>query len=135
MRSRDLLGIMAAVAGTCIILAVSSGTSEPPLSADDILSAISQPSFSIYFLITMSLIFVLWSYSNTEYAERYVLIDLMIAGLVGTKYINQGGYTVLSIKALSSLLKMDIVEMFSHWITYLMLLVLVSTGVVSSLLI
>ncbi|KAJ3355360.1 hypothetical protein HDU91_005679 [Kappamyces sp. JEL0680] len=40
-----------------------------------------------------------------------------------------GGYTVLSIKALSSLLKLDFYRMLSHGITYFMLLVLTGTGV------
>jgi hypothetical protein len=54
------------------------------------------------------------------------MIDLMIAGLLG-------GYTVLSIKALSSLLKLNIYLMFTHWITYLMLFVLTATGVVRNI--
>jgi hypothetical protein len=122
IRQRDVLGILVSIVGTGIILAVSTNTAEPTLSVDDIINALSQLSFLIYFICTMSILGVLLTYSNTKYGKRYILIDLSIASIIG-------GYTVLSIKALSSLLKLEFWGMLTHWITYLMSLVLLITCV------
>jgi hypothetical protein len=46
-----------------------------------------------------------------------------------------GGYTVVSTKATSSLLNADFYNIFGHYITYLLLLILVSTAVVLTFLI
>jgi magnesium transporter len=99
---------------------VSTSTAEPTLSVDDILSALGQRSFVVYLVITLILLSFLIHYSNTKYGKEYILIDLSIASIIG-------GYTVLSIKALSSLLKLEFYRMLTHWITYLMGLVLLVT--------
>ncbi|KAJ3304580.1 hypothetical protein HDV03_002533 [Kappamyces sp. JEL0829] len=122
MRKQDVFGIFASILGTCIILAVSTSTSEPSLSVDDIINALLQPTFLLYVAITMVCLVLLLRYSNTDYAKNFIMVDLLIAALLG-------GYTVLSIKALSSLLKLDFYRMLSHGITYFMLLVLTGTGV------
>lgn len=81
-----------------------------------------QLNFIVYLVITLFLLFCLYRYSISEVGERYLLVDLMIAGILG-------GYTVLSIKALSSLLKMNMYTMLAHWITYCMIAILVFTGI------
>ncbi|KAH6601511.1 hypothetical protein BASA50_001549 [Batrachochytrium salamandrivorans] len=122
LRSRDIFGILFAMLGTGIILAVSSQTSEPPLSADDIVAALTQPQFFIYFIVTSSLAGVMLVISYAPQGRKYILVDLLIVALFG-------GYTVLATKALSSLLKLSFLTLFGHWVTYLMLFVLVSTAV------
>jgi hypothetical protein len=77
----------------------------------------------------MGILFLLLQYSNTSYGKKYIFIDLTIASLIGNFIIYTGGYTVVSIKALSSILKMDFYRMFTHWITYFMLMILILTGI------
>ncbi|KAI8929367.1 magnesium transporter NIPA-domain-containing protein [Entophlyctis helioformis] len=122
IRSQDILGILFSIIGTGIILAVSSQTSEPALSPDDILFAITQTQFIVYFIVTASVAVFMIGLSQTPQGRKYIFIDLIIVAVFG-------GYTVLATKALSSLLKLSFVIMISHWITYLALFVLASTAV------
>ena len=100
---------------------VSSSTAEPSLSPEDIILAISAPVFQFYTMGTAILIFVLYRYSQTNNGQKYIIVDLLISSLMG-------GYTVLSIKALSSLLRLDYRDALQNSITYWLILVAVITG-------
>ena len=100
---------------------ISSSTEEPSLSPQDIIVAISEPLFQFYTMGTAIVLFALYRYSSTETGQKYVIVDLLISSLMG-------GYTVLSIKALSSLLRLDYSEALQHSITYWLILVAVITG-------
>jgi hypothetical protein len=88
MRKQDILGMVVSVLGTGIILGVSTSTSEPSLSVDDILEAITQTTFVVYFVITIGLLFILMKYSNSPLGKKYILIDLLIAGLIGNSLLH-----------------------------------------------
>ncbi|KAL2911364.1 hypothetical protein HK105_209176 [Polyrhizophydium stewartii] len=122
LRRRDMIGILFSIIGTGIILGVSSQTSEPSLSPEDIVDAITQPQFVVYFIVTAGLAALMLGASYTPQGRKYIFVDLLIVAVFG-------GYTVLATKALSSLLKYTFLVMFGHWITYLMLFVLVTTAV------
>eukprot|EP00842_Homolaphlyctis_polyrhiza_P001782 jgi/Hompol1/2604/HPOL_002977-RA len=122
LRKQDIFGIVFTVIGTGIILGVSSQTSEPELSPDDIVKAIMQQQFFIYFIVTASIGSIMFALSYTPQGRKYIFVDLLIVAVFG-------GYTVLATKALSSLLKLSLVRMLSHWITYLMIFVLATTAV------
>jgi magnesium transporter len=130
IRTQDITGIFFSIIGTVIILAVSTSTTEPTRSIDDILSALAQPLFIVYFATSCAILAILFRYSNSKYGKQFILIDLLIASIIGIYLANLGGYTVLSIKALSSLLKMNLYRMLTHSITYFILFVLILTGVV-----
>ena len=83
IRKEDIFGITCSVAGTFIILAVSSSTSEPTLDAADIVRAICQLNFVIYFAISLLLLIFLYRYSISEFGAKYLVIDLLIAGILG----------------------------------------------------
>jgi hypothetical protein len=85
IRKEDVLGITCCILGTFIILAVSSTTSEPTLNTDDILMAIFQLNFVLFFGISAILLLFLYRYSISEIGEKYLVIDLLIAGILGEK--------------------------------------------------
>ncbi|KAJ3311837.1 hypothetical protein HDV04_003577 [Boothiomyces sp. JEL0838] len=124
-RTRDMIGIGLSIAGTL----VSTSTSEPSLSQEDIVNALFQLSFVIYVIVSMGLFVFLVKLSNTEAGKQFIFIDLLIASIMGILKLTLGGYTVLSIKAVSSLLNLEFYNMFTHWVSYLMLFVLASTAV------
>lgn len=88
MRKQDLFGVMAAIAGTFVIIGVSSDTSEPTLNVADLLEALVQPSFLIYFFVTLLTLIGLIVYADTEKGQSYIMVDLLIAGLLGVRTVN-----------------------------------------------
>ncbi|KAJ3392052.1 hypothetical protein HDU92_008650 [Lobulomyces angularis] len=122
LRRRDVIGILVAIFGTVTIVAVSSQTDEPSLTPDDIIIAIMQLKFLIYFLGTFLLGVILFRLSRSSFGQKYIFVDLSLVAICG-------GYTVLSTKAISSLINLTFFDMFTHPITYLMLFILISTAV------
>ncbi|KAI8802626.1 magnesium transporter NIPA-domain-containing protein [Cladochytrium replicatum] len=122
-RMRDFLGILLATFGTVIIVVVSSQTEEPVLSPGDIIEAIIQPQFIVYTIImaagAISLSYI--SAVKLSLSSRFILIDIGLVAIFG-------GFTVLSTKALSSLINTNFFLIVTYPITYLMLFVLVSTA-------
>jgi len=57
--------------------------------------------------------------SEGKVGKDYVFVDVGLCGLFG-------GFTVLSTKALSTLLTMQWIDIFTHWLTYTLILVCVS---------
>ncbi|CAG8455095.1 706_t:CDS:2 [Diversispora eburnea] len=119
-RKQDLFGIFIAIIGA-IIVVINSKSNEVKLSPDAIWSAIMQPQFVIYFITTCVLSIIL-IYLSKKIGHKFIFVDLSLVAIFG-------GYTVLSTKAISSLLTMEFVLMFTDSITYLLLFVLMSTAV------
>lgn len=93
------------------------------LSPEDMIEALGDPLF-ISYCIASTLIFLLLSHLSTkEIAKKYVYFDLGLVALFGA-------FTVLSTKALSSFMNSSFQSMFEYPITYILLVVLISTVVV-----
>ncbi|KAF8076224.1 magnesium transporter NIPA-domain-containing protein [Lyophyllum atratum] len=119
-RKRDLLGILIAIIGAVTVV-LASNASDTRLDSDGLLRAISQPAFIVYSCVYFVGAIILATLSQHEIGRRWVFIDVGLCGLFG-------GFTVLSTKAISTLLTMGVV-MFSSWITYPVLAVLIITGI------
>lgn len=119
-RKIDLLGVGIAIAGGVIVV-MSAQTEQPQLSPDQILGAISQISFVIYFLVVLFTIASLL-YLSPRYSDRYILIDLGLVALFG-------GFTALSTKGVSSLLSKLLYNALRFPIFWILLAILISTAV------
>ncbi|KAH8148039.1 uncharacterized protein LAJ45_07803 [Morchella importuna] len=91
------------------------------LGPDQILEAISQTAFEVYFGITCAMIVALM-YLSSKYGRKTILIDLGLVALFG-------GYTVLSTKGISSLLSSSFYHIFTYPIAYLFTTILLLTAV------
>lgn len=80
-----------------------------------------QPQFIVYILVTATLL--IWLIHTTMYSKAYIYVDLSIASLFG-------GYTVLSTKAISSLLNVYFYEIFTNYMTAGLLIILFASAVV-----
>ncbi|KAK7751325.1 hypothetical protein SLS62_006731 [Diatrype stigma] len=119
-RTRDLWGVLIAVAGA-IVVVLSANQEETKLDPHDVWDAIAGTPFEIYVAITCSFILVLM-WASPRYGHRTILIDLGLVGLFG-------GYTVLSTKGVSSMLSSTLFKAFTTPVTYGLLLVLLGTAI------
>lgn len=119
-RKIDLLGVSIAILGG-IVVVLSAQADQPKLSPDQIIQAITQRSFLIYFGLTMLMLGVL-VYLSPKYGEQYILIDLGCVALCG-------GYTALSTKGVSSLLSILFYKALEYPIFYFLLAILISTAI------
>jgi len=101
---------------------LSSNASDAPLSPEKLLEAISQHAFLIFSLVYVIGAFILMGLSEGSAGRRWVLVDVGLCALFG-------GFTVLSTKAVSTLLTTRGFDMFKEWMTYPALTVLLGTGV------
>ncbi|KAJ7179840.1 DUF803-domain-containing protein [Mycena crocata] len=120
-RKRDILGILIAVIGAVTVV-LASNASDTRLDPDALLIAISQTPFLVYSCIYIILSVILSILSQGRIGRQFVFVDVGLCALFG-------GFTVLSTKAISTLLTMEWFEMFTKWITYPTIAVLVFTGV------
>ncbi|KAJ7068124.1 DUF803-domain-containing protein [Mycena amicta] len=120
-RKRDILGILIAVVGAVTVV-LASNASDTRLDPDALLAAISQVPFLIYSCVYAVGIGVLSVLSEGRVGRQSVFVDVGLCALFG-------GFTVLSTKAVSTLLTMEWFEMFTKWITYPTVAVLILTGV------
>ncbi|KAJ7283838.1 magnesium transporter NIPA-domain-containing protein [Mycena rebaudengoi] len=120
-RKRDLFGILIAVIGAVTVV-LASNASDTRLDPDALLIAISQPAFIVYSGVYVAGIIVLSVLSEGKVGKQWVFVDVGVCALFG-------GFTVLSTKAVSTLLTMEWFEMFTKWITYPVIAVLVLTGI------
>ncbi|KIK65425.1 hypothetical protein GYMLUDRAFT_38882 [Collybiopsis luxurians FD-317 M1] len=120
-RKRDLLGILIAIIGAVTVV-LSSNASDVRLNPEGLVKAISQTPFIVYTCIYAIAAMVLASLSRSSFGRRYALVDVGLCALFG-------GFTVLSTKAVSTLLTMQWSEVFTSFITYPVILVLALTGV------
>ncbi|KAJ7179277.1 DUF803-domain-containing protein [Mycena filopes] len=120
-RKRDFLGIFIAIVGAVTVV-LSSNASDTRLDPDALLEAISQTPFLVYTCVYVAGIIVLSVLSQGRIGRQWVFVDVGLCALFG-------GFTVLSTKAISTLLTMEWFEMFTKWITYPTIAVLAGTGV------
>ncbi|KAF9008899.1 magnesium transporter NIPA-domain-containing protein [Cyathus striatus] len=120
-RKRDVLGILIAIIGAVTVV-LSTNSTDTRLDPDALIRAISQLPFIVYSAIYVGGVIVLSALSQTTIGRTWVFIDVGLCALFG-------GFTVLSTKALSTLLTMEWIEIFTKWITYPILMVLILTGI------
>jgi len=121
LRTRDLFGVVLAMIGA-ITVVLSANPSDARLSPGKLLEAASQTAFLIFSAIYVASASVLMGLSEASIGRRWVLVDVGLCALFG-------GFTVLSTKAVSTLLTTNGFNMFRLWITYPVLAVLIGTGV------
>ncbi|KAJ7781404.1 DUF803-domain-containing protein [Mycena metata] len=102
-RKRDFLGIFIAIIGAVTVV-LSSNASDTRLDPDALLEAISQTPFIVYTCVYVVGIIVLSILSEGSIGRQWVFVDIGLCALFG-------GFTVLSTKAVSTLLTM---EWFEH---------------------
>ncbi|TFK43367.1 magnesium transporter NIPA-domain-containing protein [Crucibulum laeve] len=120
-RKRDLLGIFIAIIGAVTVV-LSTNASDIRLNPDALVRAICQLPFAIYCGIYIAGAMVLSTLSHGNIGRNWVFVDVGLCALFG-------GFTVLSTKALSTLLTMEWIDIFTKWITYPVLAVLILTGI------
>jgi hypothetical protein len=92
------------------------------LDPDQLLHAITQIPFIVYTILTLLALIGLMILSESQYGERLIGIDIGVCALFG-------GYTVLSTKALSSLLSTIFVSVFKKPIGWILVAVLAGTSI------
>jgi len=92
------------------------------LDPDQLLQAITQIPFIVYTILTLLALIGLMILSESQYGERLIGIDIGVCALFG-------GYTVLSTKALSSLLSTIFVSVFKKPIGWILVAVLAGTSI------
>ncbi|KAJ3790519.1 magnesium transporter NIPA-domain-containing protein [Lentinula aff. detonsa] len=120
-RKRDIFGITIAIIGAVTVV-LSSNASNGRLNPTALVRAISQTPFIVYACIYAVGAMILASLSQSSYGQRYALVDIGLCALFG-------GFTVLSTKAVSTLLTMQWSQVFTSVITYPVFLCFVLTGV------
>jgi hypothetical protein len=122
----DLLGILIAIIGAVTVV-LASNASDSRLGHDELLKAISQTSFIVYSSIYVAGAIVLATLSEGRIGRTWVFVDTGLCALFGLfshgitfnyLYCISGGFTVLSTKALSTLLTLEWIDIFTKWITY-----------------
>ncbi|KAJ2924971.1 hypothetical protein H1R20_g12144, partial [Candolleomyces eurysporus] len=120
-RKRDLLGVLIAMIGAVTVV-LASNASDTRLDIDGLIHAICQLPFIAFSIVYLVGVVVLAGLSETPLGRRWVFIDVGLCALFG-------GFTVLSTKALSTLLTLHWIEVFAEWITYPLIFVLFATGI------
>ncbi|KAF5364004.1 hypothetical protein D9756_000538 [Leucocoprinus leucothites] len=120
-RKRDFLGICVAIVGAVTVV-LSSNASDTRLNPRQLIGAITQTPFLVYVGIYIGGAIILAGLSQGRLGRTYVFIDVGLCALFG-------GFTVLSTKALSTLITLEWYEIFAEWITYPLILTLLGTGI------
>ena len=123
----DLIGVVIAIIGAVTVV-LASNASDTRLGPDELLRAISQTLFIIYSSIYVVGVVLLATLSEGSIGRTWVFIDIGLCALFGLRYhlIHNfiylyhisGGFTVLSTKALSTLITLEWIDIFTKWITY-----------------
>ncbi|GAA5889119.1 hypothetical protein JCM16303_000106 [Sporobolomyces ruberrimus] len=119
-RRKDLVGIAISILGGATVV-YASRSNDKKITPHHLVQSLKQPLFLAYSLTSLVLMSLLTYLSQTRLGDKYVLIDLGLCALAGA-------FTVLSTKALSSFLNLMFLDTFREWITYPLLLVLLSTA-------
>ncbi|OBZ76123.1 putative magnesium transporter NIPA1 [Grifola frondosa] len=120
-RKRDFFGVVIAILGA-ITVVLSTNPSDVRLDPTGLIHAISQRVFVIYAVVYIAGALVLSGLSERSTGARWVFVDVGLCALFG-------GFTVLSTKAFSTLLTLRWFEIFTEWITYPVIAVLLGTGI------
>ncbi|KAI0080677.1 DUF803-domain-containing protein [Panus rudis PR-1116 ss-1] len=121
LRKLDLFGIIIAIIGAVTVV-LSANTSDTVLDPPGLIHAIARRTFIAYATIYIVAAIILSGLSERPIGSRFVYIDVGLCALFG-------GFTVLSTKAISTLLTLEWFDIFTEWITYPVLVVLVGTGI------
>ncbi|RHZ82610.1 hypothetical protein Glove_108g3 [Diversispora epigaea] len=119
-RSQDLLGILIAIVGIVLVV-INSKLTQPELSFEEIYSVIQKPQF-IHYLIITGILALLLICLSAKIGSKFIIIDLLLVAIFG-------GYSVISAKAISSLLIVKFVSIFGNFVTYFLLLIFIGTAV------
>lgn len=120
-RKVEFLGIFISILGAVTVV-FSANTSDTRLDRDALLQAVAQKPFIIYSIIYVVGAFILTGLSASKRGREWVFVDVGLCALFG-------GFTVLSTKALSTLLTMEWIKIFTEWITYPIVAILLGTGI------
>ncbi|KAI9639504.1 magnesium transporter NIPA-domain-containing protein [Dioszegia hungarica] len=120
-RPRELIGMGLAILGAVTVVYASSDTN-PRLDPSELVIAITQPPFLIYTGINLLLLLMLMYLSRSAaWGGRFAAVDVGICAIFG-------GYTVLSTKAMASLLSTMFLQAFEYPVTWGLVVVLVGTS-------
>ena len=118
-RMRDAWGVLIAIAGAVTVV-LSAKNTETKMGPHDLWNAILRWEFLTYVGVTAGVIVALM-FASPRYGDRTILIDLGLVGLFG-------GYTALSTKGVASMLSDTLWRALTFPITYLLVLILVSSA-------
>ncbi|ORY34603.1 magnesium transporter NIPA-domain-containing protein [Naematelia encephala] len=119
---RELFGMVLAILGAVTVV-WASNDSNPRLDPPGLVNAMKQIPFIVYTILNLAILPVLILLSRSpQWGGRFIGIDVGICALFG-------GYTVLSTKALSSLLSTIFLKAFEYGVTWGLVVVLVGTSV------
>ncbi|TDL29462.1 DUF803-domain-containing protein [Rickenella mellea] len=120
-RKRDMFGILVAIVGAVTVV-IASKQSDTRLDPAGLLRAITQTAFIVLSIIYAVGICILVGLSEGHLGREWVYVDVGACALFG-------GFTVLATKGISTMFTMTWWQMFTEWITYPILLVLISSGI------
>ena len=111
-----------------VTVVFSANTSDTRLDRDALIEAITQKPFIVYSIAYVIGVFILTGLSASHHGRDWVFVDVGLCALFGAEHVIHdggrffssctGGFTVLSTKALSTLLTMEWIKIFAEWITY-----------------
>ena len=99
-----------------------SGNTDGQLDPTQLLHAITEIPFIVYTILTLLSLIGLMILSESKYGERLIGIDIGVCALFG-------GYTVLSTKALSSLLSTIFLDVFKQPVGWILVGVIAGTSI------
>ncbi|QRV73071.1 Magnesium transporter NIPA [Ceratobasidium sp. AG-Ba] len=129
-RTQDLLGIALSIFGAVTVV-YASQSSSPRLDPDTLIRYLTRIPFLVWATLNIVAIILLSGISSQRtkleragwvHGDRWALVDVGLCALFG-------GFTVLSTKAVSSLLSAEWAKVFTEWIFYPAILILALTGV------
>ncbi|TIB78795.1 hypothetical protein E3Q23_00639 [Wallemia mellicola] len=119
---QEILGSSLCIIGAFVLIASNKNRDgQYKIDYEELLEGITHPTFQIYVVSLLIAIIGLISLSNKPIGQKSVTIDVSICALFG-------GLTVISTKALSSLLVHNFADAFRHKVAYLALSVLLITA-------
>lgn len=96
-------------------------SSEPDLTPEELAALFKATKMIVYMCISAVLAGVL-AFLSPRYSHKTLTIDMALVGIFG-------GYTIVATKAVSTLLQHDPLKMFTLWLFYVMLILMIVTGV------
>ncbi|KAG9074217.1 hypothetical protein FS749_014254, partial [Ceratobasidium sp. UAMH 11750] len=129
-RTQDLLGIALSICGAVTVV-YASQSSSPRLDPKALIYYLTRVPFLIWAALNVAAIILLSGMSSQRNklerrgwvrGDRWALVDVGLCALFG-------GFTVLSTKAVSSLLSTEWAKVFTEWVFYPSILTLALTGV------
>jgi MFS family permease len=127
MKLRSLMGMILSISGAVLIVAFAK-SEEPKLDPEAIMEALSQIQFIVFASCMMALVIFFLILEKTPvpgtnklFGDEFMIIRVALTALFS-------GFTVLATKAISSLIAISFLTMFTYWISYVLLVVLISNS-------